>query len=275
MMRRNYSVGVIAIAVTVAAGFLAFPSGASADAAAVGYAGGARGVTDSAPISNTSQQFTSRNWDGYITYASSHAKDFNAVSATWKQPTVTCNATQAWTVFWVGLDGWWDNTVEQGGSEAFCATSGGTPSYSIWWEMYPTNSIQTVLAINVGDTITASVKFATATSVFTITVKDVTSGNSFTRHETCGSGLTCDRSSTDVITEDVGRGGGGFFPLAKYATTNYTKVSATDLAAHKASITGTNWLNAAVTEKSGAITYATVSALTATGAGFSTIWKHK
>lgn len=54
-------------------------------------------------------------------------------------------------MFWVGLDGWWDDTVEQGGTSARCVN--GTPQYATWWEMYPTNAIQTVFSINAGDSI--------------------------------------------------------------------------------------------------------------------------
>ena len=272
---RRGSVGIIAVAMSVACGFLAFPSGASADAGRIGYAGPASGVIQTGSIRSASQQFTSRNWDGYITYVSSHGTDFKSVKATWVQPKVTCEVANAWTVFWVGLDGWWNGTVEQGGSEAYCPTKGGAPSYALWWEMFPTNSIQTVLTIGAGDTITASVTYASATSKFTIVVNDVTSGHSFTRHEVCGSGLVCDRSSADVITEDVGHSGGGFFPLAKYGTMGYTSAGATDTANRAGSISGTHWLNAAVTEKSGAITYATVSALSAGGTAFHATWKHK
>jgi Peptidase A4 family len=272
---RRCSIGILAVVLSVGPAVLTFPSGAGAGTNPVGYAGSARDVTRTRAIHNTSQQFTSRNWDGYITYASSHGTDFNSVKATWVQPSVTCEAAGAWTVFWVGLDGWWNNTVEQGGSEAQCGT-GGAATYSLWWEMFPTNAIQTVLTIKVGDKITASVKYSTTTSKFTITVKDVTSGKSFTNRELCGSGLVCSRSSADVITEDVGMfGGSGFFPLADYGTMGYTTAGATDIAGHKGSISGKNWLNAAVSEITGGITYATVTPLSARGTAFSTVWKHQ
>jgi hypothetical protein len=272
---RKCSIGIMTIMLSVGSCLLVFPVAANADPVQVGYAGPARAVTQTRAVRNGSQQFTSRNWDGYITYASTHGTDFNVVKATWVQPKVTCEAATAWTVFWVGLDGWWDNTVEQGGSEAYCPTAGGTPTYHLWWEMYPTNSIQTTLAIKAGDTITASVTYATATSQFTIVAKDDTSGKSFTKHKLCGAGLTCDRSSSDVITEDVGNFGGSFFPLANYGTMGYTNASATDTAGHNGSISGKHWLNAAVSEISGGVTYATVSSLSTQGHAFKTTWHHQ
>ena len=195
----------------------------SATGTGVGPAGTGVGPADSA-------SFTSRNWAGYVTYAASETTDFNVVKATWVEPVVTCKADQAWTVFWVGLDGWYDGTVEQGGSEAYCATAGGPASYNLWWEMFPTNSIQTELAINAGDTITASVSYSTKTAIFTIVVKDVTTKKSITEKESCAPGLTCGRSSAEAITEDVGRfGQGNYFPLADYGSMGYSNSQITDV----------------------------------------------
>jgi hypothetical protein len=275
MKAGRVSIGMLA-ALTVASGVVAAPSAASARPATAGYAGPARGITESPAMINGSHRFTSRNWDGYLTYSSSESTDFSAVSASWVQPTVTCEAKNAWTVFWIGLDGWFNDTVEQGGTQAQCSTVGGTPAYSMWWEMYPTNSIQTVLAINPGDEITASVRFVATTSVFTIKVTDVTSGKSFTRREQCASGLACDRSSADVITEDVGRfGGSGYFPLANYGTMGYTKAKVTDTANESGSISARHWLNASVTESAGTTTYATVTPLSGHGSAFDAVWNHQ
>jgi hypothetical protein len=218
-------------------------------------------------------QFTSRNWAGYVAYNAAHSTDFNVVRATWVQRRVTCPQPNAWTVFWVGLDGWWDGTVEQGGSSARCIN--GTPHYTLWWEMFPTNAIQTVLTIKAGDTVTASVTYQPATKVFVIFVKDVTTGASFTRSPKCGSGLTCNRSSTEVIAEDVGMsGGGGYFPLANYGTIAFTGSSMTGIHGHTGSFTDPNWQHASVVESGGGITYATVSALTNLGRNFTATWHH-
>jgi hypothetical protein len=235
-----------------------------------GFAGGADRVRDS---SKASAQFTSRNWDGYITYVSSHGTDFNVAKATWVQPTVQCEQSNAWTVFWVGLDGWWNNTVEQGGSSAQCVN--GIPRYTAWWEMFPTNAITSVFTVAPGDKITATVTYKPATSVFVITVRDSTSGHSFTQNQHCASGITCDRSSADVIAEDVGHfGSSTFFPLADYKTMSFSGASVTDTTGHSGSVSNSAWLNAAVTEASAGTTYATVSALSTTGQRFSATWRH-
>lgn len=217
----------------------------------------------------TGPTFTSRNWDGYVSYAgSAGATEFNAVHGTWVQPTVSCPKPNAWTVFWVGLDGWFDNTVEQGGSSAQCVN--GVPQYTTWWEMFPTNAIQTVFTISPGDTIDATVTFSATTRRYTITVRDVTSGRSFTQTPTCASNLTCARSSADWIAEDVGMfGGSGFFPLANYGTMRFGSSTATAVGGHRGPISDPSWQNSPVLEQSGGVTYATVSSLDRTGQSFS------
>ena len=245
----------------------------SGSARPAGYAGPARQVTTRPGTKGFSADFTSRNWAGYITYASSERTDFDSVKATWVQPAVTCPKENAWTVFWIGLDGWWDDTVEQGGTSAQCID--GVPQYESWWEMYPTVAITTVFAVNPGDKITASVVYKSSTSTYVIVVTDVTTGKTFTKDEQCASDLKCDRSSADVITEDVGKfSGDSYFPLADYKTMKYSGSEITDTSGNSGPIKDSHWLNAAVTESADGTTYATVSALNKKGNGFSATWKH-
>jgi hypothetical protein len=139
--------------------------------------------------------------------------------------------------------------------------------------MFPTNDINTVFAINAGDTITASVDYRGSSKDYVIVVTDVTSGNSFTKDEQCASDLICHRSSADVIAEDVGKGGGKFFPLADYGTMKFSAMSVTDKSGNTGSFTDSNWLNAGVTEQSGKETFATVSVLNGAGTSFKATWK--
>lgn len=246
----------------------------SAHAAAVhrppGYAGPAR----DRQMRDGTGSLASRNWAGYVAYDQAEDTDFNVIKSTWVEPAVTCEASNAWTVFWVGLDGWFDGTVEQGGSSAQCV--GGVPQYTLWWEMFPTNSIQTMNAISPGDTITASVTYNPGTAKFQIKVRDVTTGTGFTRNEKCASDQTCDRSSTDVIAEDVGKfGGSTYFPLADYGTMQFSKSTSTDVNGTSGGFTKPAWEYAAITEQSGKKIYATVSALSHQGKTFSATWQHR
>jgi hypothetical protein len=156
---------------------------------------------------------TSYNWSGYV--AGNGSELFKSVSSTYVQPKVTCPVSGAYTVFWVGLDGWFDGTVEQDGTLAYC--NGTTPEYFAWWEMYPTNDIQSSIPISPGDTIQASVKYTGGR--YTLAVKDKTARSHFTTHQTCASGLTCERTSADWIIERPGIGN-GYAPLADWGTTS-------------------------------------------------------
>jgi hypothetical protein len=57
--------------------------------------------------------------------------------------------------FWVGLDGYEDNTVEQTGTEADC--NGQTPVYDVWWELYPKLPVTIKEPVAAGDQMHAEV----------------------------------------------------------------------------------------------------------------------
>lgn len=139
---------------------------------------------------------SSATWSGYVVASKTPLTD---VSANWKVPPVVCEKTTAEqaAVFWVGLDGWYDRTVEQAGVEAYC--SGTTPVYTAWWEMFPSNHITQVFSVRPGDAIVASVHYLN--DVFTMTVRDVSSGATSTVNTRCATGMTCARSSAEWIAE--------------------------------------------------------------------------
>ncbi len=118
-------------------------------------------------------------WSGYVlTPVPGHP--FTNVSASWIQKSARCPESNAWALFWVGIDGLSSSdgsqTVEQGGTSAQCVN--GIPQYSAWWEMYPTNDVQTTFPIDVGDHVSASVVYSATDATYTITVDDVTTGDS-------------------------------------------------------------------------------------------------
>ncbi len=226
---------------------------------------------------NSVTDYTSINWAGYFATAASHGKDFTAVSAEWVQSAVTCTKTNAWASFWVGLDGWWNGSVEQGGSEAHCLH--GTASYNVWWEMFPHNEIQTSFAISPGDTIQASVTYVTSSKDFDIVVQDVSTGQTLTKDTPCLSGQGgCMRSSAEVISEDVGGGSApdGLYYLPDYRTQMYATASVTDIHGHTGTLSNSNWQLGDITEVSSkGITKQTTSALDPTGSNFTTTWHHQ
>jgi len=102
--------------------------------------------------------------------------------------------------------------VEQDGTLAQCYH--GSAYYYTWWEMYPTNSIQTVgTAVRPGDSISASV--VRSGSTYTLKVTDSTrSGDSFSTSQSCSG---CANSSAEWIAE-APSGRQGILPLANFGT---------------------------------------------------------
>jgi peptidase A4-like protein len=161
-------------------------------------------------------QVQSTNWAGY---ADDHTAGTTYTTATgnWSQPAVTCprRGTQ-YAAFWVGIDGFTSGTVEQDGTLAEC--NHGIASYFTWWEMYPTNSIQTVgSSVRPGDAISASVVRSGAS--YTLKITDATHpANSFSTTQSCS---TCANSSAEWIAE-APSSGNRILPLANFGTWSET-----------------------------------------------------
>jgi Peptidase A4 family len=126
---------------------------------------------------------TSTNWSGY---ALTGPGPYSSVSASWTQPAVNCAVTRSGdSAFWVGLDGYTTETVEQTGTEANCVA--GKAAYGAWYEMYPRGSVGLSEPVSPGDSFTASVTylgkaFFGLTSKFQLTLSDTTQG--WSRSET-------------------------------------------------------------------------------------------
>jgi hypothetical protein len=161
----------------------------------------------------------STNWSGYADTGSS----FSKVTANWTEPSATCNSrTEQLAAFWVGIDGYSSNSVEQDGTLIECYE--GTAYQYTWWEMYPTNDIQVVgETLAAGDAITSTVT-RTGTS-YTLTVTDSThSANSFTKTESCSS---CDNTSVEWIAE-APSGSSSIYPLADFGSWTASGASVTE-----------------------------------------------
>jgi hypothetical protein len=160
----------------------------------------------------------STNWSGYAVTGANGA--FTSVSASWTEPTATCTSrTSAYAAFWVGLDGYSSDSVEQTGSDSDC--NGRTPSYYGWYEMYPADPVNFSNTVEPGDAMSASVTFS-GTKTFTLVLKDTTRGwtQTITKNQ---SGL--DRSSAEVITE-APSSESGVLPLSDFGTVSYSTSSA-------------------------------------------------
>ena len=142
----------------------------------------------------------SLNWAGYAVTGGSGS--VSQVTGSWIEPAVACpRQGSLYAAFWDGIDGFNSNTVEQGGSLAYC--SHGSAHYSVWYEFYPAASVTiSSIVVHPGDTISVTVSFSTTTSQFSITVQDGT--QHFTQ---TGSVSGAARSSAECIAERPTVGG--------------------------------------------------------------------
>jgi len=172
------------------------------------------------PASSTSgtvgaiSQEESTNWSGYADTSGT----FSTVSASWTQPAGTCSRGDQYAAFWVGIDGYSSETVEQTGSEVDCV--GRTAEYYAWYEMYPGPSENYTNTVKAGDQFSASVTWDGGDN-FTLSITDHTQDWTETTEQSLGS--TPARSSAEVIAEaPCCTGSGGILPLTDFGTVSFT-----------------------------------------------------
>jgi Peptidase A4 family len=144
-----------------------------------------------APHQLTLNTNTSTNWFGYNQGTLEQGgKLFNSITGDWTVPTATQHtAGQAENSSdWIGIGGGCvdagctatDSTLIQTGTEQD-ASSTGAASYSAWYELVPAPSLAINMTVAPGDHMHASIAETVAGSnVWTITLRDVTRGETFT-----------------------------------------------------------------------------------------------
>jgi hypothetical protein len=137
-------------------------------------------------------------WNGYVD-TNSAGNTYQKASGSWVQPMITCGASTTGATFWVGIDGYTSDTVEQVGTGVNC--SGGTATYYAWLDMYPAPPQVAVLTIKPGDHITASV--SKSGKNYTLALTDNTTGHGFDSAQTCAPS-TCKDTSAEWIEETSG-----------------------------------------------------------------------
>jgi Peptidase A4 family len=165
-------------------------------------------------------QVDSTNWSGYADTGS----NFSKVTGKWSEPSTKCSGSTTYAAFWVGIDGYSSDSVEQDGTLVEC--DGGTAYQYSWWEMYPTNDIQVVgESVAAGDSISASV--VRSGDNYTLSVTDSThTANSFTTTQSCSD---CANSSAEWIAEaPCCTSSGGILPLADFGTWTESGASVTE-----------------------------------------------
>ncbi|HEY2443147.1 MAG TPA: G1 family glutamic endopeptidase [Streptosporangiaceae bacterium] len=154
-------------------------------------------------------QVQSTNWSGYADTGSG----FSTATGSWTEPSASCTGSTSLAAFWVGIDGFTSNTVEQDGTLIEC--SGGRAFNFSWWEMFPANAVQVVgQSVAAGDHISASV--SRSSTSYTLRVTDSThTANSFSTTQRCSS--SCANTSAEWIAE-APSGSGGVEPLSDFHT---------------------------------------------------------
>ncbi len=205
-------------------------------------------------------QVESTNWSGYANTGSG----FSQVAGSWTEPSVSCTRTTSLAAFWVGIDGYSSDTVEQDGTLAECY--GGAAYYYTWWEMYPTNDIQVVgETLEPGDSISASV--VRSGDSYTLAVTDSSrSGDSFTTTQSC----SCDNTSAEWIAE-APSGSSGVYPLADFSSWSLSGATVTE-GTTSGVISSFSYSEITMVDNSGRVK-AQPSALNSSGNGFSVTWE--
>jgi Peptidase A4 family len=203
----------------------------------------------------------SNNWAGYAALPAHSRASFRYVQATFTVPSVNCAATtNAFSVHWVGLDGFATSTVQQDGIEAAC--NGTTAVYSAWWETYPAHQIQTVSSVSVspGDAVTASVYFNRGPGAhhnqYNFILTDVSNGESFNLWKPCG-GSSCKNGSAEVISEAPSSA--SILPLADFGIISFVSVHVTDKGGQKGGISSSNWNHNKIIMVSGSARHQTLA----------------
>ena len=189
-----------------------------------------------APFRATANPSQSSNWLGYDQGTLEQGgKLFNAVTGEWTVPKATLHAAgqEASSSDWIGVGGGCidagctltDQTLIQTGTEQDVA-SNGSATYSAWWEEIPSPSV-TIASVSVspGDRMYASLAETIADSnIWTITLKDLTNGQSFTATVPYAS----THASAEWIEENplvVGATGSGFATLPNLTSPAFDKAT--------------------------------------------------
>jgi hypothetical protein len=170
----------------------------------------------------------SANWAGYV--VSGTSTSYTSVTATWRQPTVTCGVNDAGSssAFWVGLGGYAETSqaLEQVGTSSDCDPDTGRPSYYAWYELVPSPSVTVkTLKVFAGDVITTSVNVIGGTTI-ELQVKDRTRGTVFTTKQPFS---TPDLTSAEWIAEapsDCSSYRCRTIPLSNFGSISFTKIAA-------------------------------------------------
>jgi hypothetical protein len=183
---------------------------------------------------------SSSNWAGYAAHRG--GVSFQKVSASWRQPAVSCTrGTETYSAFWVGIGGFspTSSALEQIGTEADC-TAYGRPVVGAWYELVPAPTTPIKFTLGAGDLIDATV--TVRGHRVTLSLYDATRHHGFKKTLTA---RTLDTSSAEWIVEAPSECSGGAscttLPLANFGTAAFQGAGARTTTGRKGTIASPAW----------------------------------
>ncbi len=213
----------------------------------------------------------STNWAGYAAFQG--GTTFSTVRGRWVQPTATCNSNKLqYATFWIGIDGYNSNSVEQIGTDSDC-TAQNNPTYYAWFEMFPAPARNLNLAIHPGDQVAA--RISSANGRFRLTITNVTTSKSFATTQKLTSAALSSAAWIAEAPSSCASHSCRVLPLANFGTVKFTG-SYTTGDGHSGTISDPAWHNDRITmvTTSGGTPKAVPTELNPNGSSFSVDWLH-
>jgi hypothetical protein len=216
-------------------------------------------------------RLNSTNWAGYAVNSTVGA--VTEVQANWTMPKFHGHCSGSFNysaaAFWVGIDGVNSKTVEQIGTAIECLAflGSGSVSYFAWYELYPAGLTMLSLNVSPGNHLSASVQYYPSTSIFVLSISDLTNGQSTS---VSAGNLSVNRSSAEWVAE-APSSFGGVLPLVDFGTVPFTGAYATISGSHKAAGAFHPW-DIRMVNTAGTATKAYPTNLAHGGTSFKVIW---
>lgn len=167
----------------------------------------------------------SENWAGYVATPQTSAKAFTSVHGSWTVPTLETTSNQGVAAQWVGLGGVNSDDLLQVGTIE--QVEDGQVVNTVFWEKLP-SAAKTVMTVEAGSTIDASVKQASGTTWDVVVT--VTSPDGQTQTKTIPVTLNASYekgigTSAEWISEDPSTTNGELYPLANAGTVAFSEAT--------------------------------------------------
>ena len=158
----------------------------------------------------TTNGWASSNWSGYAITGSG----YTAVTGSWVVPSVSASRQPSYSSSWIGIDGFNNSNLIQTGTEQDYYS--GSAHYNAWWEILPAAETPiSSITVHPGDHMSASITLKNG-STWTISIKDDTTGASFSIDKTYNG----QRTSAEWIQE-APTVGGHTATLAHFSLTTF------------------------------------------------------